>query len=155
MQPRLNSGGGEELKPNPYNIDPKVDIKADKSELDGEWVRAVLWLIEFAAKNMTANYEATFDLSDYLPKDDHDYEITIRSYGHTVSNNNILSLTAKANGFMFYIIKCGGSSTNATHNDTRAIIGADRKLRIFADAAKGITECAIFIEGYRKLGKAK
>ena len=62
-------------------LSSSLELKADKTEVDGQWVPAAQNVLQNVG--VAARSERTIDLSNYLPNDGHNYEVIIVAWVKT------------------------------------------------------------------------
>ena len=141
-------------------IDDLENLKANKTDVDGQWVYNYVQLLSYASFNA---YETKIiDLSDYIPNDGYDYEVLIGCYAVTgTAVGNAVHIVCKTgsseedNLNVFF-----GQTRNQVANQSQ-IVHSSNILPIFAnDKAMTISQgnnfkCTVncAIQGYRTLGK--
>ncbi len=147
----------EKIENSNTRITQLEDGKADVADNDGKWVgTSVTTLgsnISLTAGN--AKLVATYDLSNYLPKDNNTYMVanylsvltnsTSGSYVHVWNHGNtgIPGLSAS--------VQTRTASTMTTSVRGYTLVGANRKLYYTASVTGGGTINSIQVYGYRKV----
>lgn len=135
------------------HFQPKQPFKAvDYNQVDGFPVFNLLTLVT----SFTESMEQTFDLSDYLPKDNYNYEVFVTGYGNTgATSNNTLSIsvstTLHGNMQVFACRTRTASNVNGG-GSCIAYVGADRKITVNNSGHASTGTSYIAIRGYRRVG---
>ena len=131
------------------------EIKANRSDVDGQWV--IKYYTVFNAQTFTAGQEVIYDLSDYLPNDGYNYEVIATAYGRTGSvSGNACSTEIRSTNSNW--IRLGRAVTRTASSmmysgSSNIVIEADRKI-IYANADGSGTSgsCALNFTAYRRIG---
>ena len=132
---------------------PKGEIygmKADKSELDGQWVKKNITVADSVAFK---GYGETYSLSDYLPNDNNIYEV----YGYgivttgNVSGNSSSLLVESPICDTFGVCRAITRTANTANASGMFIIPVDssRQIKMASTSTTGTYQ--IFLRGYRRI----
>lgn len=136
------------------NFIPKQPFRAvDYNQVDGFPVFNNLTLVN----GFTESMEKTFDLSDYLPKDNYSYEVFVSGYGNTgTTSGNTLSIsisTSLLNGNMqVFACRTRTASSVCSGGSCIVYVGADRKMTVNNAGQASSGTSFIALRGYRRLG---
>ena len=121
--------------------------KANKSDLSGEWVQAGLQLLSNSKVTSTPQ---VFDLSDYLPDNQHQYEIYVNLTIGDPSSNGIAINASPVNGIGLLFIR---EIDTAHHTITGNFIvfRGEQKIQCYTSSGEQ-NRISLGIGGYRKLG---
>lgn len=132
--------------------------KADKTEVDGEWVypESIPSLVAEMSLNSSTNLE--LDLTEFLPKDNNIYECILSSgclTGSTSGNYINIAVNASTMPSDRFINICGcqtrSSGAVATVGSTTIIIGIDRKLIVRRSTSFNGNLQYLYVIAYRKV----
>lgn len=133
--------------------------KADKTEIDGEWVYPESIPSLVAEMNLNSSTDLELDLTETLPKDNNIYECILSSgcYTGSTSGNYInIAVNASAMPSDRFINICGtqtrvSNQAVATVGSTTIIIGVDRKLIVRRTTNFNGNLQYIYVIAYRKV----
>lgn len=124
-------------------IKEALDLKADKSELDGQWV---LTSIQLHTAVEMGTY--TYDLSSYLPDDNSIYELIIIASGNS-ANSSLLSIESDIMTPSLRAVWCAANARNKTNIFTFL---ATKQIKLEISGTDFSSTCGLNIRGYRRVG---
>lgn len=144
---------------NAGRIGEQLANKADKTEVDGEWVKLQEPASLSAAINLNASTPIELDLTNFLPQDNNSYECLISAgltTGKSSGNYGAVSVFL-TNDSTNYINLCGAqtrtSSSVIARGSSSVPVGTDRKIYIYRKLAWTGTLDFLNLIAYRRLGK--
>lgn len=132
-----------------------LQYKADKTEVDGQWVNNALIL---ASNVACPNSDLSLDLSSWLPNDGYIYEILCDVTGRTGSTSGDTSGIAVTsdilldNGFNVVIAQTRSASTISFATSFTIPIGTERYLRLVNGVGANTGTFTLVARAYRRLG---
>lgn len=120
--------------------------KADKTEVDGQWVGTELFQIHDGAMSVGT---LSFDLSDYLPNDGYCYEVIVNLNFKGGSTTTALHIGSG----LISSIDMGQTADSSDFGRGNAIIpiGTDRVLNMILAGANAV-DVNLLLAGYRRIG---
>lgn len=131
--------------------------KADKSEVDGQWVNKQLQL-QSTLSVTASTTNKVYDLSDYLPKDNNSYEVLISSYITTPATTNSFMQTILKTQYVNALSICRVRAASASGTQTRGSalipVGPDRQLTWVQDQTSSNFNGSydLILWAYRRVG---
>lgn len=140
-------------------IGEQLANKADKTEVDGEWVTLQEPASLSASINLNASTPIELDLTNFLPQDNNSYECLISAgltTGKSSGDYGAVSVFL-TNDSTSYINLCGAqtrtSSSVIARGSSSVPVGTDRKIYICRKTAWAGTLEFLNLIAYRRLGK--
>lgn len=135
-----------------------AEVKADKTEVDGQWVFIPdIMLAELVAISTTAT---AFDISEYLPNDLHDYEVMFSCTGHPEATaKKYLNVYLQSDLTPNHISVCGSRcAVTGIANDSLGTVivpvGTGRTIQIDGLSSSNASgTVSLYLRGYRRLGR--
>ena len=128
------------------------EIKANKTDVDGQWVQSYLQIM----KKTTAVGSYTYDLSDYLPNDGYSYEVMFGVYQNSTAETYFTvgtkesPYTNKTNCFYCALVS---TATGSNVSQTFTLpIDTSRKVYLQISNKAITTTSFIDVIGYRRIG---
>jgi hypothetical protein len=133
------------------------EIKANRSELDGQWEITSFGLIT-STTSIKPDQTLTFDISDYLPKDNNIYEVILSgSIIATATSGNHLNLLYRTDIMPVNTNLCRVNTRTANQmyasGSCTVLVGAGRTIEIFASGGSVGTNSidSLGLRAYRKV----
>jgi hypothetical protein len=133
------------------------EIKANRSELDGQWEITSFGLIT-STTSIKPDQTLTFDISDYLPKDNNIYEVILSgSIVATATSGNHLNLLYRTDIMPVNTNLCRVATRTASSmfasGSCTVLVGAGRTIEIFASGGSVGTNSidSLGLRAYRKV----
>lgn len=132
---------------NLINAGVLAEVKADKTDVDGQWV--------FNSKTLSTNGNAgtiNLDLSNILPNDNYCYELLISHDMHS-SNSTLSRLYYQTDIYPRTLIGAAGANGWYSVGMSLVITGSSHSLSRYIDVTTSNKLITIILIGYRRLGK--
>lgn len=133
----------------------------DGQQFSGVWVPKKLTLA--TTFTMPKNSTQTYDLSEYLPKDDYQYEVMISTKcrtGETSGSSAIMNVwsdlfDATTSGQVLVLCYTNTRASSFTYAGGSGVlpIGTDRKIYVNSTSGQDYTITSLEVRAYRRLGK--
>lgn len=134
-----------------------LNSKVDTDAIDGPWVNKNYTV--FTSVTFTEDQVVEYDLSQYLPNDNNNYEVIVSCYGRTGKTSGNACGSSVYTSVITTAIRLGRAVTR-TSNDADysgtgiIVVGTDRKItyrNMDSSGTSGV--CGLFCNAYRRLGK--
>ncbi len=139
---------------NAGRIEEKLVNKADKIEVDGQWVNNYLELASAVTVPTSTNTE--YDISSYLPNDTYDYEVMLTGYVTTgAGTGKFLNLLISTDKLTNFVRVCAAqtrtSTTVVTAGCASVPVSTGRKIIVNAYSGYDGTYTLVLV-AYRRIG---
>ena len=120
------------------------EIKANKTDVDGQWQSLSMKIVENATIGINANLE--YDVSSLLPNDGYEYLVGVEMQ-HTSASGATMAVRGKA---LYVVVRTQTANANAMNYGV-IVVGTDRKVRI-TSVSVSVEKAYVTLAWVRRIG---